>query len=255
MRKLWSLAYYTFLECVRNKVLLTVFVFLMVGGASFSLFRYLTPAEELKLLKDFCFGSINFIGIVISIFLPVTVISREMEDLTVYVILSKPVRRGTFIVAKYCGILLTLLAVTGIMAGIFFGILTLRGGTVDAAILKALILLLAKFSVVSAISLFCAVMTTTHVLAAMISFFIFVLGHLIDNLSDLVKHVEVPFTGVILSAAVKLLPNLSGFDISDAVVVGTYISRGYIVKMAAYAALYASAVVALTVLCFRKKQL
>jgi ABC-type transport system involved in multi-copper enzyme maturation permease subunit len=240
---------------VRNKILLTVFVFVMVGGASFSFFRYMTPAEEIKLLKDFCFGSISFIGILISIFLPVTVISREMEDLTVYVILSKPVKRGAFIFAKYCGIMLTLLAMTGIMTALFLGLLYLREGIVDLAILKSIILLLCKFSVVSAVSLFCAIMTTTHVLAALISFFVYVLGHLIDNLSDLIEHVEVPLTSVILSSAVKLLPNLSGFDISDAIVVGTYISRGYIVKMAAYGAVYTAAVLALTVLCFRKKQL
>lgn len=255
MRKIAAIAYYTFLECLRNKILLTVFVFLMVASACFSMFRYLTPAEEIKLIKDFCFGSISFIGIIISVFLPVTTLSREMEELTIYVVLSKPVRRGAFIFAKYSGIMLTLLVMMGIMTAMFLGILYLRAGALDLVILKSIILLLCKFSIVAAISLFCTVMTTTHVLAALISFFMYVLGHLIDNLTDLVAHTDVPLTAAVLSWAVKLLPNLSGFDISDAIVVGTYISRGYMVKMIVYAAVYTGTVLALTMLCFRKKQL
>jgi len=250
-----AIAYYTFLECVRNRVLLSVAVFFVVGVASLSFFRYLTPAEELKLLKDFCFGAINFIGIVTAIFLPVVVISREMEKLTIYVVLSKPVGRGTFICAKYAGIMMAMAAVMASMGALFLCIIYLRQGTFDPVILKSIALLLCKFSIMSAISICCVLMTTTHMLAAMISFSVYILGNLVDYLYELIARLDAAFSQAVLSVAVKLLPNLSGFDVSDAIVVGTAVGWGYIAKMAAYAALYTAAVIALSALYFRKKQL
>lgn len=255
MKKIFSIAWYTFVECARNKILLALFVFLFTGAACLGFFRYMTPAEEVKLIKDFCFGAANIVGIIISIILPISVISIEMEKLTIYTILSKPVRRWEYIAAKFLGVMMTMLAVLAVTGVVFLGILRAREGFFDIEILKSLLLYFFKFSIVSAFSVLLNILTSTHVFAIILSFSFYILGNITDYLEDMIGHLTVEYSKSILSYAVKLLPNLSGFDVSESIALGTTVAWGYIAKLAAYSILYSAVSLFIAVLCFRKKDL
>src|SRR5260370_13599413 len=55
-------------------------------------------------------------GSLISIFIGVALVFKEIDKRTVYFLLSKPVRRYEFIIGKYAGLALTLLINCSVMA-------------------------------------------------------------------------------------------------------------------------------------------
>ncbi|MDP8262127.1 MAG: hypothetical protein P9M13_02340 [Candidatus Ancaeobacter aquaticus] len=256
MRRMLVIAYYTFLECIRNKVLVALFVFLMLSVCAATFFKYMTHGEEIKLLKDFMLGSIAIIGIVVSIFLPISVVSLEMEKHTLYVILSKPVRRYEYIVAKYLGVLFTLGVTFVCMIPVFMAILYAKEGMIDFTIVKPIVLLFFKFSIVTAFSIFFNILTTTHVLAVLISIIFYILGHLSVYISEIItRYVDFALSKSALLVMAHCIPNLAIFDISDSIAIGIAVPWIYIVKSVLYALIYSSITLTLASIHFSKKDL
>src|SRR5574337_15511 len=114
--KVLSIAFNTFRENLRDKLLYNLLIFaLLMIGSSLILMR-LTLGEFHRLILDIGLGSINFFGVLIAIFVGIGLVSKEIEKKTIYTIVSKPVARYQFLLGKYLGLSLTLLINTAIMA-------------------------------------------------------------------------------------------------------------------------------------------
>ena len=61
-------------------------------------------------------GALALFGTMIAVFIGITLVHKEVEKKTIYAVLAKPVSRWEFLVGKYCGLMLTLAVVTGLMA-------------------------------------------------------------------------------------------------------------------------------------------
>src|SRR3989449_5751059 len=65
-------------------------------------------------------SAISVIGLLISVFIGVALVSKEMEKRTLYALLAKPVRRWEFLLGKFGGLVLTLAVNTAAVAcGLF----------------------------------------------------------------------------------------------------------------------------------------
>src|SRR5205085_2105904 len=91
----------------------------------------LTVGDELKIIKDVGLSSIHFFGILITIFSGISLVFREMERRTIYLILSKPVERHEFLLGKFLGLAWTLLAVLLSLGAIFCIILLMRRASLN----------------------------------------------------------------------------------------------------------------------------
>ena len=109
MNRIPVIARNTFREAVRDRVLynLVVFVLLITGSAIF--LGELTAGQEARTIVDLGLGAMLVFGAFISIFVGVSLVSKEIERRTIYAIFSKPIGRGEFIIGKYLGLCLTLL--------------------------------------------------------------------------------------------------------------------------------------------------
>src|SRR6186997_903594 len=109
LSRLFSIASNTFREAVRDRVLynLVLFVLLITAGAIF--LGELTAGHEARMIVNLGLGAMLLFGAFISIFVGVSLVSKEIEKRTVYAIFAKPVGRGEFIIGKYLGLCLTLL--------------------------------------------------------------------------------------------------------------------------------------------------
>jgi len=107
MQRVLAVAVNTFREAVRDRVLYGV-----LGIATFVLLFTLVLAEvsldqRQRIVLDVGLASISFFSVVVSIFLGSSLLYKEIERKTLYVILPKPIQRYEFLLGKYLGILLT----------------------------------------------------------------------------------------------------------------------------------------------------
>src|SRR5260370_19990743 len=71
---------------------------------------------ESSVIGSLGLSAISVIGLLISVFLGVALVSKEMDKRTLYALLAKPVRRWEFLLGKFGGLVLTLAVNTTAMA-------------------------------------------------------------------------------------------------------------------------------------------
>ncbi len=115
-----TIARNTFLECVRQPITLIV-----VGAATLLVFlsnqfAAFTMSDDQRMYVDIGLSTIFMAGALLAAFLATSVIDEEITNRTVLTVVSKPVARATFIVGKYAGVVVALLASIALPAMAFF---------------------------------------------------------------------------------------------------------------------------------------
>ncbi|MCA9580364.1 MAG: ABC transporter permease subunit [Myxococcales bacterium] len=107
MGRIYAIAINTFREAVRDKVLYGVIAFATVVLLFSLALAELSLNESLRVVLDTGLASISIFNVVVAIFLGSSLLYKEIERKTLYVILPKPIRRWEFLVGKFFGITLT----------------------------------------------------------------------------------------------------------------------------------------------------
>jgi len=105
-RRLWTLATHTVTQLIRMKILVFLVVFSLIAVGSGFAFPTMSPEQQLKLLKDVSFGALQIFSIVVAVAATALLLPRDLEDRTLYTILSKPVPRYEYLIGKLLGVLL-----------------------------------------------------------------------------------------------------------------------------------------------------
>ncbi|UCD56943.1 MAG: ABC transporter permease subunit, partial [Candidatus Hydrogenedentota bacterium] len=113
-------------ESIRKKTLIAFLLFAMLVIGSSTFLTVLSPGEEIKIVKDVCLSCISFFGMLIAVFAAGALIPAEMDNRTIHTILSKPMKRITYLVGKYLGAQLTILLNVILMSILFLIILFLQ---------------------------------------------------------------------------------------------------------------------------------
>jgi ABC-type transport system involved in multi-copper enzyme maturation permease subunit len=105
--RIYAIAINTFREAVRDRVLHGVLGF----GCAVLFFTLalaqLALTEEARVIQDVGLASISLFSVLVAIFLGSSLLYKEIERKTLYVILPKPIRRTEFLIGKYLGICIT----------------------------------------------------------------------------------------------------------------------------------------------------
>ncbi len=131
MERTLAIALNTFREAVRDRVLYGV-----LGFATAVLLFTLALAElsldqQRRVVLDVGLASISLFSVVIAVFLGSSLLYKEIEKKTLYVILPKPIRRHEFLIGKYLGIAITASVFVGIMGAVQLFVTAVQAG-VDA---------------------------------------------------------------------------------------------------------------------------
>jgi Cu-processing system permease protein len=122
MLRMIAVAVNTFREAVRDRVLNG-----MLGVALAVLVFSLALAElaldqQRRIVLDIGLASISLFSVVMAVFLGSSLLYKEIERKTLYVILPKPIRRHEFLLGKYFGIALTVFVFVAIMGAVQLGV-------------------------------------------------------------------------------------------------------------------------------------
>jgi ABC-type transport system involved in multi-copper enzyme maturation permease subunit len=181
LNKMRIIAWNTFIEARRDKILGILFVFTVVLICSSTALGELAIGEDrgTKVIRDFSVSAISLMCLLITIFLGTSIVSKEVEKRTIYTILSKHCTRSTFICGKFLGLITTYTICMLGMAVISALVYRFYGGEFQPSLLLILLGLFLELLFLNAIALFFAVAFTSPILAAVLTFvFMFVVMQL-----------------------------------------------------------------------------
>jgi Cu-processing system permease protein len=132
--RIWAIAINTFREAVRDRVLYGV-----LGLATAVLLFTLALAElsldqQRRVVLDVGLASISLFSVMVAIFLGSSLLYKEIERKTLYVILPKPIRRHEFLLGKYAGITLTAWVFIAIMGAVQLWVSSVQAGASAVAV-------------------------------------------------------------------------------------------------------------------------
>jgi ABC-type transport system involved in multi-copper enzyme maturation permease subunit len=229
------------------------------------IFASISAEQYNKIVKDLGLTAISLIGIMISVFLGMGLVYKEIEKKTVYNIFSKPIHRYEFILGKHLGLSFTLLVNTAAMALILFllvlytemkheGLIRFYyGGHYFAEFFKAVYFEYLEFVVIIGIALVFSSFTTP-VMSVLFTFFLFAIGRFSSDVRLFAEQVKSPVVGFLTEVIYRVIPNLEKFDVRREAVYGGDVSVGLILYTTAYAVLYTIALLVLAIIIFEKRE-
>ena len=199
-----------FREAIRDKILYNLLFFALLMISCAGLLSTLTVGERNKIIIDVGLAGINLFGVLIAIFLGISLVNKEIDKRTIYTILSKPIRRSEFLLGKYLGLSMTLFVNTVVMMSLLVAILGYVGEAFSPRIFLPIGMIYLELLVIVAVSLFFSTFTTAT-LSAIFTIAVYVIGHLTGDLLGLVKKASAG-EQVLLQVLYYVLPNLENFN-------------------------------------------
>ena len=253
--KVVPIALNTFRESVRDRVLynLVLFVLLLVGASIF--LGELSFSQETKIIVDTGLSAMLIFGVLISIFIGIGLVYKEIDKRTVYNLLAKPIHRYEFILGKYFGLCFTLLVNTAVMAvAVAAALLYIKGGwdAIQLKIWPAAYLIFLELMVVTAVALLFSSFSSP-MLSALFTFSLFIIGSFSKDLKLFADTVGSGIVRVLCQVLYYLLPNLANFHHITETANGQAASSSMLIAATTYAALYIAALLSATVLIFQRR--
>jgi len=257
MTRLGIVALNTFREAVRDRVLYNLLFFALLMIAAAILVGQISIGIERIVIVSLGLTAISIIGILISIFIGVSLVYKEMEKRTLYALLAKPVRRWEFLLGKFGGLVLTLVVNTAAMAlGLFLALLyvehSLQRG--DLAVLVAVYFILLKLALLVALALLFSCYTTP-ILATLFTSGIYVVGLFVQELKNIPLDVMGPAMAAFTRWLAYLLPNFDNYDVMGPAAHGQAIPGILILENTLYTVVYCAIVLSVAAVVFSRRDL
>jgi len=252
-----TVAVNTFREALRDRVLYNLVFFALVMMAAAILVGQISVNIEQIVMITLGLSAISIIGLLISVFIGVGLVSKEIDKRTLYALLAKPLRRWEFILGKFAGLALTLTVNTAAMsAGLFLALFYVKHSIerADTVVLVAVYFILLKLALVVALAMLFSCFTTP-LLAILFSAGIYIAGLFVHEMRNMQAGTIDPALGGFLRGISYVLPNFENFDVMGAVAHGRAIPGALIAQNTVYAALYCAIVLAVAMAIFSQRNL
>ncbi len=254
MNAIFAIAGNTFRETVRNKIMANILIFAIAMVIITLVVSNWSLDQQAKILKDFGLAAVSIFGLLIALFIGVRTIYQEIEKRTIYMLVSKPIRRWKIILGKYAGLSATiLLNVVAITACLLLVDLVVEG-TIDWGLLSGVALIYVEILLVIAFAIFFSTFISP-LLSTILTLVVYILGHLAPSVRLYTQlHPEDKMNGFLLGIY-HLIPNLENFNIKTAVVDHLPLPPHTVEFAALYGMAYISVLLIVTCLVFEKKDL
>ncbi len=251
--KISAIAFNTFRETVRDRILYNLVFFVLLITAAAIFLGELTAGNEGRVIVNLGLSVVLVFGAFIAIFVGVGLVSKEIEKRTVYAIFAKPVGRGEFLIGKYFGLCLTLLVNVAVMAlGISLALLYVGGANLIGSIWAAALLIYFELAILTAVAILFAGFSSP-MLSALLTFFVFLIGHFSGALNQLAESLGSQAAKIFFAGLYYLLPNLSFFSFTANAAYGELPTLAYLATAFLYAFIYIVVVLFLAVFIFNRR--
>ncbi len=251
--RILTIARNAFREAVRDRVLYNLILFVLLITASAIFLGELTEGQEARVIVDLGLSSSLVFGTFISIFVGVSLVWKEIDKKTVFSIFSKPISRAEFIIGKYLGLCATLLVNVAVMGiGISLAEAYVGGSKYILPIWGALSLIFLELTITTAVAILFSSFSTPA-LSALLTFFIFLIGHFSSSLRELAENLGSQGAVIFFNAIYYLLPNLAHFGFIANTASGEMAPLSLIGNCSLYAILFDAVLLAIAALIFSRR--
>lgn len=252
--KISIVAFYTFKEILKSKILINVFfagLGLMLVTFVATEFTYGVPE---RVALDFGLGMLSLSTLAISLFLGVTLLSKEIDSRTVYMVISRPVPRYAFIIGKLVG-LLGIQAVNVILLSLMTLVsVAALGGEINSLIYWSICFIFLE-SVLLLLVVVLMSLIANNILSALLSVVVLILGHAVKETQNVsfVKSSELLTS--ILKAYHFVLPGFYKLNLKEFVLYKTSVTSSYLFSTLTYGFAYSGFLLILIIFIFNKKNI
>jgi len=257
MRRAGVVALNTFREAVRDRVLYNLVFFALLMMAAAIAVGQISVGIEQTVIVSLGLSAISVIGLLISIFIGVALVSKEMDKRTLYALLAKPVRRWEFLLGKFAGLVLTLAVNTAAMAlGLLLVMIYMKHSLErsDAVVLVAVYFILLKLALIVALALLFSCFTTP-LLAILFTVGLYIVGLYVQELRNLPVEVMSPAMSAFTKWLSYLLPNFENFNVMAMAAHGRAVPGALILQNTLYTVIYCTIVLTAAAVVFSRRDL
>jgi ABC-type Na+ efflux pump permease subunit len=261
-------AWHVFKESVRDRVLYGIGAFALLLVAASVLIAQITAGQDVKIIKDLGLATIEIAGVLMSVFIGVGLVSREIERRSIHSLLAKPLPRWEFVVGKYCGLVLTIAVNIVFMAAALFLVLAWMwwispdaarkswdAPALDPSLFVQIGLFVLEMALLTAVSLFFSTFSSSALVSITLTLGLFVAGLESEDLRHFNDIVAAPAIGWLVAAIGWVVPAFSAFsDRKGDVVHGIAIPTGVVAYTFVYALTYITATLAAAAAIFSRRE-
>ena len=240
MRPILAITVNTFREVVRQRLFLLILVLTVAATAIMLIFPFFTFREDTEMFKDLALSTATLAMVFLVALTASSAVAEELESRTATTVLTKPVARWQFLLGKYLGVLMALAAAMAVLAAVLF-VATYMRVYLDAmprekrlaftfsqseparrfqgkmlnhalAMFPGCVLILSQGAVLAAVAVVLS-SRFSRVLAAIVTFGLFLVGHLLEFVQLAVRQSSVAVRAL-TGWALGLLPLLETFNIT-----------------------------------------
>ena len=257
IERLMAIAYNTYREAVRDRVLYNLILFALLIVASSLLVGQISLEINRIVLINLGLTAISLFGIVIAVFIGIGLVSKEIEKRTLYTVLAaRPVRRWEFIAGKFLGLVMTLAVNALLMSvGFFAAVLYVSHGLGrgDLQLLTAIYFILLEYVLITALALLFSTFSTP-VFSSIFAFAIFAVGTFAEDLRGFAG-MATGITRWMMTGAAYLVPNFAALNVISQVAHNSAVEPKLILLNTLYVLVYTAAVLTASVWIFERRNL
>ncbi|MDQ7009474.1 MAG: ABC transporter permease [Candidatus Gracilibacteria bacterium] len=250
---MFNIAFNTFKEIVRNKFLYLILFFAFVFIIFSILLGQLTIGDDNKVIVDFGLAMIEIFGIIGVLFVGSQLLFKEIEGKTIFLILSKPIKRYEFIIGKFLGFSGTIFLIVLFQAILFLGVLFFKDIEINYLIMWSLIFTFFKLEILLSIVFFLSTFMS-NMLVILVSIMIYFLSHSFSLLLTMAERTKNEITVYFTQGLQLLFPPLEALNIKD--VIGSFkdFHFNFFLFNTFYSLVYLAIILTLTVIIFNRKK-
>lgn len=254
MRNIFIIAKNTFSLEIRDRILIGILIFAL-GYFGITLFLADLVLKELPMVKSFGLTGIYFVNAITALFLGTTSFFKDIDRKVVYFVLAKPVSRAQFLLGKFFGLCLVLLATSILVGIVYLGVIAYEGGGFDALGILAIAMQFLEMALFLAFAIFVSTFSTS-LLSIVYTSAVFFLGHVVSQLISDAKTVGIGGIKLFLVETLYyIFPNLEKFDVRAVAVHQVALPFTSFGLAFAYAAVYIAALLSFAIVIFNKKEI
>ena len=246
MRTARILAWNTIQESFRGRFLFLALAFGAVTLYAGMILGLLAADQEARVLLDFGLALIELLALASAVYGAATIVLREMETKTIYLVLTRPVGRASYVAGRFGGILASTAAAMALMAALHVPMLLWKGWTPSASYAAALAGSFLKVAVTAALTLFLALASSSVLTALVIAMTLWALGHFLPEIRFMIRWTSQGPVVVPLTALSYVIPDLQLLNLRE--------RAEPLLKALAYALVYAGTWTTLAALKLRRKE-
>lgn len=250
---MFNIAFNTFKEIVRNKFLYLILFFAFVFIVFSILLWQLTIWDDNKIIVDFGLAMIEIFWIVWVLFVWSQLLFKEVEWKTIFLILSKPIKRYEFIMWKFLGFTGTIFLIVLFQSILFLGVLFFKDIEIDYLIIWSLIFTFFKLEILLSLVFFLSTFMS-NMLTILVSIMIYFLSHSFSLLLTMAERTKNEIAVYFTQGLQLLFPPLEALNIKD--VIGSFkdFHFNFFLFNSFYSLVYLAIILTLTVIIFDRKK-